>query len=83
MKNVEFSAIEKEMANFNFAELTTSTTASKANIVAAKNVADIKTEICNVWSRIRKYVVLAESIPIVGKFITILAELLDAICGAA
>jgi len=82
MKNVELSAIEKEMANFDFSELQTHTEKAKANIVAAKSVADVKTEICNVWSKIGKYVKMAEVIPIVGKFITVLANLLDSICAA-
>lgn len=82
MKKIEFSAIEKEMANFNFDELQNHSEKAKANIAAAASVADVKTQICSVWSRIGKYVKYAEAIPIVGKFITILAELLDAICNS-
>jgi hypothetical protein len=82
MSNIQLSAIEKEMANFNFDELNAHKESAKANIKTAASIADVKTEICQVWSKIRKYVVLAEAIPVVGKFITILAELLDSICAA-
>lgn len=82
MKKVEFNAIEKEMMNFNFDELTARNSTAKENIANAKSVGDIKAEICSVWSKIRKYVIWAENVPVAGKFISILAELLDAICGA-
>jgi hypothetical protein len=81
MKTIEFSPLEKEMANFNFDELKAGNATAKANIAKAQDIGDIKTEICNVWSKIRKYVIWAENIPIAGKFITILADLLDSICG--
>jgi tRNA A37 threonylcarbamoyltransferase TsaD len=82
MSKLEFTAIEKEMANFDFSGLETQLQKAKTNMTAAKSPADVKTEICQVWSKIRKYVVLAENIPIVGKFIKILADLLDSLCGA-
>ena len=59
MKTIEFSHLEKEMANFDFKELAAKTSESKSNIEKAASVADIKNEICNVWSKIRKYVILA------------------------
>ncbi|MGZ3810336.1 MAG: hypothetical protein ACXVJN_01315, partial [Mucilaginibacter sp.] len=55
---------------------------AKANIASARDIADVKAEICSVWSKIRQYVIWAENIPVAGKFITILADLLDSICGA-
>lgn len=82
MKTVEFSAIEKEMAGFNFDELHTHREAASANIMSAQSVGDVTTEICGVWKKIRKFVILAENIPFIGKFITILAQLLDSICGS-
>lgn len=81
MKNLEFSSLEKEMASFNFDEFKTSTVATKANIAKAVSPADVKAEICSVWSKIRKYVIWAENVPIAGKFIVVLADVLDAICG--
>ena len=68
MNKIEYSAIEKEMANFDFSEFQNKTEKAKANIAAAASVADVKSEICNVWSKIGKYVKYAEAIPIVGKF---------------
>jgi hypothetical protein len=82
MKTIEFSTAEKEMANVNFQALVAQNTTAKENIAKAASVADVTSEICKVWSSIRKYVVLAENIPVVGKFITILADLLDSLCPA-
>lgn len=80
MKKIELSAIEKEMANFDFNELTTHTENAKAFIATARSTEDVKAKICEVWKKIRKYVVLAEAVPFVGKFIAILKELLDSLC---
>jgi len=76
MNAVKMSEIEKEMANFNFDQLTT----VRANLVGAATPQAALGEICKVWGSIRKFVVLAENIPVVGKYITILVELLDALC---
>ena len=70
MLNFDFSAFEKQAAGVNAAIATTG------------SVADIKTQICSIWSKIGKFVKLAASIPVVGKYISILADLLDTICGA-
>lgn len=83
MKKLEYSALEKEMANFNFEEMNVATTAAKANFTAAASASDIAGEICRVWSKIGRFVKLAEAIPVVGKFITILADLLDSLCKVA
>jgi hypothetical protein len=83
MKTIELSAVEKEMANFNFGALTAQSTAAKANIAKADSIGDITAEICKVWSSVRKYVIIAEGFPFVGKFVTILADVLDSICPAA
>ncbi len=84
MKNVEFSALEKEAANFDFKAFQEAEafTAQK-KIAAAESVSDVKEQICKVWRKIRKFVKMAEVVPIVGKFITILADLLDTICETA
>jgi len=82
MKNIAFSPLEKEMVNFNFDELTAKTAAAKARIADAASIDDVKTEICKVWGSIGKYVKLAEVIPVAGKFIIILADLLDSICAS-
>jgi hypothetical protein len=80
MPTIKLSEIEKEMLNFNFDELSAHSLSAQAKIAGAENVTDVKTEICTVWAKIRKFVVLAENIPVVGKFITILVQLLDSIC---
>lgn len=80
MKNLEMNAIEKEMANFNFDSIKTDSQMAITNIAKAETASDVKNEICNVWSKIGKYVKMAEAIPIVGKFVTILANLLDTLC---
>jgi hypothetical protein len=50
MKKVESSTIEKEMANFKFDELNAHVDKAKTNIEKAVSPADIKAEICKVWS---------------------------------
>lgn len=79
--SVQLSAIENEMQKFDFKNLAAQTETAKVSIANAQTVGDIKAEICNIWSKIGKYVKLAEAFPFVGKFITILAGLLDSICG--
>lgn len=81
MKSLEFSPAEKKLANFNFDQLQSQAASAKANIAGAASVDDIKTEICRVWTQVRPYVIWAENVPVVGKFITILADVLDSICG--
>ncbi|MCR8561811.1 hypothetical protein KXD93_29415 [Mucilaginibacter sp. BJC16-A38] len=81
MKNFALSAVDNEAANFDFEELNSSAETAKANIANATSVADIKTEICNIWNKVGRYVKWAENIPVVGKFFAILADVLDSICG--
>jgi hypothetical protein len=83
MKSIQFSPLEQEMANFNFDALRAGNETAKLKITSAQSIGDVKTEICGVWTKIRKYVIWAENIPVAGKFITILADLLDSICGTS
>lgn len=78
---MQFSDIENSLSNFDFDGLVAQNETAKANIAGATSVNDIKTEICNIWAKARPYVIWAENIPVIGKFITILADLLDSICG--
>jgi len=80
MRNINLTSIEKEITAFDFSTLETHLKSAKANIAGAKTAAEIGKEICSIWQKIRKFVVLAENIPFVGKYITILVELLDSIC---
>jgi len=74
--------METEMSNFDFDSLNTDATTAKANIATAASASDIKTEICNIWGKIGQYVKLAGALPFVGKFVTVLADLLDSLCGS-
>jgi len=82
MINTGLTKIEKEMLNFNFEEFQVQTLNAQKSIASAKSATDVISEICNVWSKIRKYVILTYNIPVVGKFIKILGDLLDTICKA-
>lgn len=81
MNKIELSAIEKEMASFDFAALQAEVEGARKGIASAASATDIKEKICGVWSKIRKYVKLAENIPIIGKYISLLSSLLDSVCG--
>ncbi len=80
--SVQLSPIEKEIANFDFAALEAKKDAAKANIKSAASASDVIAEICKIWKSIKPYVKILEAVPFVGKFITILAELLDTLCPA-
>ena len=73
--------METEMSNFDFDSLSAQSATAQANIASATSASDVTTEICNIWSKIGKYVKLAGALPFVGKFVTILADLLDSLCG--
>ncbi len=81
MNKIEMSAAELEMANFDIASLQQDVETAKLGIATTESVDDIKQRICVVWSKIRKFVKMAENVPVVGKYISLLSNLLDAICG--
>ena len=83
MENYAAQSLEREMIDYNFVELHKAAESAKERIANAKTAADVTTEVCKVWHKIAKYVILAEAIPVVGKYIKILAGLLNAICKAA
>lgn len=80
MASLQFSPIEKQMVNVDLDALMAQNETAKANIAAATSPADIVTEICGIWKKIRPFVIPFEPTPIIGKYITILAGLLDSIC---
>lgn len=82
MNNPAFSNLENEMLNFDFEAFKPKAETAKAAIATPASIGDLKTQICAVWSQIGKFVRLATGIPVIGKFIAILVELLDTICGA-
>jgi hypothetical protein len=79
----EFSAIEKEMASVNLAEMQEKANNAGKVIANATTVADVKNAICEFWSNYGKYFRMATGAPFIGKFIAILVDLLDAICPAS
>jgi len=83
MSTQQLSDAEKQRAIDEFPGVASSAKTASANIAAATSVADIKTEICTIWSKIRKYVILAEALPVAGQYIKLLADLLDDICPQA
>jgi hypothetical protein len=82
MKTLELSAAEQQLSNYDFPALKSQAETAKTNIANATTVDDVKTQICGVWSKVRTYVIWAEAVPVVGKFVTVLADVLDTICPA-
>ena len=82
MNNPSLTPLENEMLNFDFAAFKEHANTAKSAIATTESVADIKAQICSVWSKIGKFVKLAANIPVIGKYISILADLLDSICAA-
>lgn len=80
MDNLQLTSQEQALANYDFAALQSKVEAAAPKIAAATSVNDIKTEVCKIWSDIKPFVGILEKIPLVGKFITALATVLDAIC---
>lgn len=83
MVNMQFNDAESALSSFDFDGLAAQNETAKAAISGATTADDVKTAICNVWSKVRTYVIWAENVPVIGKFVTILADLLDSICGPA
>jgi len=81
MNKNEMNALEKEIVSFDFAALEAEVNSAQMGFATAASAADVKDKICSVWSKIRKFVKMAENIPFVGKYISLLSNLLDAICG--
>jgi hypothetical protein len=68
------------MVDFDFAQLNKTVASAKSNIAKAATAAELGSAICSVWAKVRKYVVLASNVPVIGKFIKPLIEVLDALC---
>lgn len=83
MDNKSFSEIENEMINFDFKALENQKTHA-VSMISAKDVSagDIKNQICDIWKKIGKFIKLLKNVPIIGKYVTILCDLLDSICSA-
>jgi hypothetical protein len=81
MNTFELTSDEKTLANYDFAALASQAETAKINIANATTIDEIKTEICGIWSKIKPFASKLEGLPFVGKFITLLAVVLDALCG--
>jgi hypothetical protein len=81
MSTYKLSDVEKEMANYNFDALNASAQTAKANIAKAQTAADLKSEVCKVWSKIPDSVKkLLRDVPFIGKYFSIIADVLDSLC---
>jgi hypothetical protein len=73
-----YDDLEKEMINFKFEDLETDIQTSKKAFAANATIADSR--LCEIWRKIRKFIKPLVSLPVVGKFVAILVEVLDSIC---
>ena len=80
MDQKNFTSAELALLDFNYESVAQHVNESKANLVTAASVQDVKEQICSVWKKIGPFVKMAEVIPFVGKYIKLLASLLDSIC---
>ncbi|MGN6435119.1 MAG: hypothetical protein ACTHMM_01250 [Agriterribacter sp.] len=76
--NQTYNELEKEMINFNFEELEKDIKKTKTAFASSTSLTDSK--ICEIWRKIRKFIKPLTALPIVGKFVSILVDLLDSIC---
>jgi hypothetical protein len=80
MESFKFNHVEKQMTESQINDLKSANATAVTNIAKAQTAADVKTEICNIWKKIRPFVIILTSIPVVGNYLKILFELLDSIC---
>jgi len=80
MKNFDLSPLEKDLAGFDFNNLHAQVQVAKTNVSNAKTAADVKQQICIIWSKIKPYLPIIEAIPFAGKFVKIFADLMNTIC---
>lgn len=85
MANQVLTKIEQEMVD-NYASIKLESDALVKSLngegKALEGIDDIKAKICSVWSKIKPFIGLLEKIPLVGRYVTILASLLDALCAS-
>jgi len=80
MANQELTSLEQEMLD-KYDEIK-----AESDIVVAslsgnmESVANIKDQICKIWSKIKPFISILSNIPFVGKYVKILSTLLDALC---
>ncbi len=69
-----YDSIEKETNAF--------VASIQAKGMADRGIDDVRDKICSIWSKIKPFIAILEKLPIVGKYVSLLAKLLDAICPA-
>jgi hypothetical protein len=83
MSTLSLSATDQELLKYDFSQLSGISQTATAELANAKTAQDVKSAICKVWSKIPDWAKKAlEAIPIIGKFFTLLATALDALCKA-
>lgn len=82
MNKIEMSILEKEMIAFDITALHSDILAAEVLISSADSVEEMRSRICVIWGKLRKFIKIAENIPVTGKYISLLSSLLDAICSA-
>ncbi len=83
MKSTEYSEIEKEMLNFDFKSIEPHVAHAKAALsTRGEGLSGGLDKLCEVWKKIGKFIKLLEKVPVIGKYVSILAEILDSICPA-
>lgn len=77
-----YNEIENEMINFDFSSINEDVSAAQKSFATRENLAGSIEKLCSIWKKIRPFIKLLEKLPVVGKFVVILANVLDAICPA-
>lgn len=80
MNKHEFTALENEMINFNYDDLQRFADETRAQLTGAKSAADVSSRICELWSKIGRFIRPLASLPFVGKFVKLLVDVLDSLC---
>jgi hypothetical protein len=74
----QYDQLEQEMINFDFEDLQKDIQTSKKAFAANASIGD--TRLCQVWQKIGKFIRPLTVLPLVGKFVAILVEVLDSVC---
>lgn len=80
MEKMEFTALEREMMTMNMDTMQADVEIARTKAVQASSGADVRGAICEFWSKYGKFIKIATKVPVVGKYVQALADLLDALC---
>lgn len=83
MEKQEFSEIEKKMLD-DYDAIKAEADGLVNHLgtrgVVALDFEDIKDKICSIWTKIKPFIGILENIPFVGRYISILSTLMNALC---